>query len=187
MDSPIAFCFALLVFLAIPGPTNTLLALSGATAGLRRSLPLLLAVLAGYMLSTAAQRAVFDTLLAGSSTLEVWLRVLVALYLVYLSIRLWRTRAMAQAPIGAQRVFVATFLNPKALIIALVLMPPHPVVPSFHFAALALLTIAVSVIWIKAGVLAQRVSGDRYARIFPKVAAVALVAFAAVIVSSVFR
>lgn len=187
MDSPIAFCFVLLTLLAVPGPTNTLLALSGATAGLRRSLALVLGVLAGYALSTAAQRAVFATLFEGSSTLEMWLRVLVASYLVYLSIRLWSTRAIEESQIGGQRVFVATFLNPKALIIALVLMPAEPIVPAFHFAALVVLTVAVSLVWIKAGVLAKRFSGGRYALVFPKVAAVALVAFAAVIVSSVFR
>lgn len=188
MDSPIAFCLAAITLLAVPGPTNTLLALSGATAGFRRSLPLLLGELAGYNVSIVAQRAAIGVLFAGSSKPETLLRVLVALYLVYLSIRLWRTKTVdQQASFGAGRVFVTTLLNPKALIVALVLMPPEPIVPSFHLSMFSALTVGAGTAWIAAGALAKRVSNDRYAFVFSKLAAVALVTFATFIVSSVLR
>nr|HML44513.1 lysine transporter LysE [Hyphomicrobium zavarzinii] len=41
MHDPIAFSLAVLAILGTPGPTNTLLAASGALVGWRRSLPLI--------------------------------------------------------------------------------------------------------------------------------------------------
>ena len=56
MNEPLLFLAAVLTLLGTPGPTNTLLATSGAVAGLRRSLALLVAELAGYLLAIATIR-----------------------------------------------------------------------------------------------------------------------------------
>jgi len=54
MTDPILFAFAVIAILATPGPTNALLATAGAANGLRRSLPLVPAELAGYVIAIAA-------------------------------------------------------------------------------------------------------------------------------------
>jgi hypothetical protein len=51
MEDPVLFALAVLAVLGTPGPTNTLLATAGATAGLRRSLALIPAEAAGYTIS----------------------------------------------------------------------------------------------------------------------------------------
>lgn len=53
MTDPILFAFAVIAILATPGPTNALLATAGAANGLRRSLPLVPAELAGYLIAIA--------------------------------------------------------------------------------------------------------------------------------------
>ena len=51
--STLPFVLSILALLLTPGPTNTLLAVGAASAGFRRSLPLVLAELTAYLLVVA--------------------------------------------------------------------------------------------------------------------------------------
>ena len=84
------FLLAVLTILGTPGPTNTLLATAGATAGLRASLPLLLAELSGYLISIGLIRAVLGPILAAVPMLAIVLKVAVAAYLVWIAVEVWR-------------------------------------------------------------------------------------------------
>lgn len=66
MASIVGFAAALLAILVVPGPTNTLLATSGATVGLARSLPLLVCELIGYEAAIAVIRLLMVPVLARS-------------------------------------------------------------------------------------------------------------------------
>lgn len=125
MDSGL-FVAASLSLLATPGPTNTLLATSGAGAGLRRSVHLLTAELGGYLLAIALLRSLLGPLITATPLLGLTLRLTAALYLIYLAMTLWRhgSRQMHDsAPVTFSRVFVTTLLNPKAIIFAFTLLP----------------------------------------------------------------
>src|SRR5271166_5453528 len=83
MDS-LTFAAAALSLLATPGPTNTLLATSGAEVGLRRSLPLLGAELGGYLLAILLLRALIGPLMAANPLFAAALHGAVVVYLLYL-------------------------------------------------------------------------------------------------------
>jgi hypothetical protein len=68
MDS-LVFVTATVSLLATPGPTNTLLATSGASAGLRRSAHLLIAELGGYLIAIVLLRSLLGPLYCGRSGL----------------------------------------------------------------------------------------------------------------------
>lgn len=120
----IAVCASLL---ATPGPTNTLLATSGAEIGWRRSAALLAAELLGYLLAIAILRLALGPLIASRPIVATALQAGVALYLVYLATALWQRSSLPLAhgrSITFARVFLTTLLNPKGLIFASTLLPP---------------------------------------------------------------
>jgi len=121
----IAFVPAVAAILATPGPTNTLLASSGARAGLRRSLPLVPAELAGYALAIAAWGVFLEPAAAALPWLKPLLRLACAGYLMAVAWSLWRDagQAIDETRFGSGRVFAATLLNPKALLFAVAVFP----------------------------------------------------------------
>ena len=90
MTDPVVFALAVIAILATPGPTNTLLATSGASVGLRRSLVLVPAETAGYLISILSIGLVAGPFLASQPGLAPSLRILVGAYLLWLAVRLWR-------------------------------------------------------------------------------------------------
>ena len=188
MIEPTLFLLAVLSLLATPGPTNTLLATSGATVGVKRSLVLLVGELGGYLISLAVLRIVLGPVIAGVPVLGIALKVAVALYLGWIAYTLW-TRSAAltgEAAVSVRAVFVTTLLNPKALIFAFTIIPlEHPMLWAY-FAAFAVTVPVVGLAWIVIGSLIGAASGERHAGLVRKVASVALVGFAAVLVRSAF-
>jgi threonine/homoserine/homoserine lactone efflux protein len=155
----VSFAVAATALLLLPGPTNALLAAAGARA-LRDSLALLPVVLSAYGVSIA----VVVLALAGGTDADpragAAFRILAAVYLMWLAMRLWR-RASVGAPgrspsVRAGEIFVATLLNPKGLILAL-LLPPEGGIAG-HAAILAAAILATGVLWVSAGHALARVA-----------------------------
>ena len=125
MQDVLSFILSVVLLLAMPGPTNTLLAASAASVGFRRSLRLLPAELGGYMIAITLYRTAAAPLVAGWPAAAPLLKLLAAAYLIGSSVGLVRRGVAAghftTAPMT--RVFVTTLLNPKALILALAIFP----------------------------------------------------------------
>jgi len=155
---PLAFILAAFALLATPGPTNTLLATSGAAAGFKRSLPLIIAEIVGYMVSISVLALVVGPLVHGSHALGVALRVACGIYLLYAAWRLWREGAAAlasDAPVKFRRVLVATLLNPKGIVFAFVIVPHYavgaPALAAPYMAGLAALIAVAGGGWVALG------------------------------------
>lgn len=164
MTDPVAFLLAVVALLATPGPTNTLLAASGAAAGLARSLRLVPAEIAGYGLAIGLLTTVVGPAAAAAPLLPAALKAAAAAYLAWSAVRLWRAGGAAlagvPAPATAARVFATTLLNPKALVFAFAIFPAgSPASFALHFAAFAAAVLAVSTGWIAAGAAIARSPG----------------------------
>ena len=144
-----AFLLGLVLLLATPGPTNTLLALAGATQApdkaVRLLLPrLLFAELAGYLSAVLLLGALMHVVGDGIALIRPALQAAAALYLALAALRMWRARGdmAAGAAVAPRQILATTLLNPKTLIIALVLMPAgwsgQGAVAATHLAAMAL-------------------------------------------------
>lgn len=192
MIDPVAFILAALTLLATPGPTNTLLAMSGAAAGLRPSLRLLGAELGGYMISILTLSLVLGPLVRGNMMVGVTLKGLCALYLIYLAVKLWREGSSAlitSSPVPFRRVFTTTLLNPKAVIFAFLILPhlaDRRLVEALpYLAGLCGLIVLVGGSWIGLGALLRAgANGAVSAGLVRRIGASALVVFAMVLGSS---
>ncbi|HEV2553220.1 MAG TPA: hypothetical protein VGV17_05595 [Bosea sp. (in: a-proteobacteria)] len=187
-----AFLLGLVLLLATPGPTNTLLALAGATqppdgAG-RILLPrLLLAELVGYLSAVLVLGVLMRAVGDGIEAIRPALHSAAALYLALAAVRMWRARGevAAGAVVAPRQILATTLLNPKTLIIALVLMPAgwsgQGVVAATHLAAMALMIPLAGGAWFLGGRGLARAAGSRLRRAIPRASAVLLGLFAMVL------
>ncbi len=181
MVDPLLFALAVLAVLATPGPTNTLLATSGAMVGLQRSLALVPAEAAGYGIAILTLGLVLGPVMAGQPMLAAALRAAVGAYLLLLAWRLWRRGAGAVVGVGLVRpgqLFLTTLLNPKAIVFALGIVPfgKAPVLP--YMLGFLTLLVLVAVAWIGLGaVLGQAAARRGIAGVVPRVGATAVAGF----------
>ncbi|GLH80378.1 hypothetical protein SSBR45G_52870 [Bradyrhizobium sp. SSBR45G] len=157
----LTFVAAAVALLATPGPTNTLLATAGASGGVRVSLHLLLAELAGYLLAILILRIVLGPALAAAPLVGHVLRIVVVLYLLHLAAALWRHGSGSAGdaqPVTLRRVFITTLFNPKAIIFAFTLLPPEADAARLlpFTIALGLSTVTIGGGWIVLGATLRR-------------------------------
>lgn len=184
MQDPLLFSLAVLAILGTPGPTNTLLATSGALSGVRRSLPLVLAEVTGYLLAIGVLALLLGEILQAYAGLATMLRLLIAGYLVHAAWGLWqRSGSFADGgrAIGFDRVFVTTLLNPKAVVFAFGVIPLSDPAAAAYVAAFAGFVVLAALAWIAIGASAARRAGGRHGRLVPRLSAVALTLFAGLI------
>lgn len=122
MPVTVQFLLGVLGILLVPGPTNTLLAASGALAGIRRSLRLLPFELAGYLTAIAGYHQVLRPVIALYPAGPLLAKLAACAYLIYAAITMINPNPAAWetgSPVPSLRIFTATLLNPKALVFAL--------------------------------------------------------------------
>jgi threonine/homoserine/homoserine lactone efflux protein len=183
-----AFALAVLLLLLTPGPTNTLLAVAGASRGLKSSLPLVGAELAGYLTTISTLVFVAAPLLAGQPTATLVVKLASTVWVLLLAIRLWSHPPTAANPgaVNALGVFATTVLNPKGLIIGLALIPPAIVgspgglaAPLPFLGVFSMLVVFVALSWLTFGAAVLRRVAVASPLLFSRVAASFLVLFAA--------
>jgi threonine/homoserine/homoserine lactone efflux protein len=186
MPDPILFTLVVLAVLGMPGPTNTLLATAGATGGVRRSLVLIPAESAGYLVTITTLGMVVGPAVTASPWLATVLRCAVGAYLVVLAARLWRHGGVSLAPGAAvtpTNLFVTTLLNPKGIVFALAIVPFGA--PSVWRYMLGFLVMAVSaaICWVAAGAVLGGLANMRgWAGFVPRVSAITLTTFVGLLV-----
>lgn len=157
------FVGGVLLLLLTPGPTNTLMMLAGYSSGWRTSVGLIAAELGGYLAIIISIGLVAATVFVAYPQASLWMKGLAAAWVLFLSWRLWRSSHSAKEPeeaIGPRTVFMTTLLNPKAPIIALVLLPQgsaHEVLP--WLLGFALLVVLAANLWLAVGSLVANGSG----------------------------
>ncbi|WIW87902.1 hypothetical protein K3M67_13170 [Sphingobium sp. V4] len=148
------FLLSVWALLLTPGPTNMLMALSGAQGGWRRTARLVPVEMAAYLAVVLPVAMLGTEVMADWPRLAQTVKLAAAAWALHLALALWRTPmegAVAPA-VDARRLFVTTLLNPKGLIVALALLPP-PRAPAFlpHVALFAASIFLCALFWTALG------------------------------------
>jgi threonine/homoserine/homoserine lactone efflux protein len=160
MENPSLFILTVLTILGMPGPTNTLLATSGAATGWRRSWLLVLAEVGGYLTTIMLLGFVLGPALAGAPVVKMLLRFAVGIYLFMLAWKLWGwggDELQAKA-ISFRQLFVATLFNPKAVIFALAVIPFGKTHVAAYLLGFAAMVVGVGTCWLIVGEGAGRMA-----------------------------
>lgn len=181
------FVFAVLALLGTPGPTNTLMAASGAQRGLAASLPLLTGELGGYFIGITIWIELVGAAGASQPLVPVLAKFIAAAFLLWSAWKLWRNAGrsdLQQRGITLQRVFLTTLINPKGLVFAFAIFPAVGFVERLPYLALfAVLVIATAIGWMILGAIAARSSaGLLSSSRVERITAVALAIFAILLI-----
>ena len=171
-----------------PGPNNLMIAASGANFGWRRSVPLYLGILSGFVSLLLAVGFGLGVVFDRYPALHDVLRYLGAAYLVWLGLRIatgWGAKSRSATdpgdaspaggkPLGFLQGAAFQWVNPKAWVLAVGAMaaftlPEKPMAPQVIMivAVLGALAIGALLLWLSSGVLAARLlKTDRALRIF---------------------
>lgn len=155
------FIGLIMTILLTPGPTNTLLASSGIQVGVKQSLKLIPSEVCGYLIAITT----WGFLLASVSDAVPWLppllKLLSATFIIYLAVKLWlistKEIEFNQPLITSKALFVATLLNPKALLFASAIFPQTVWLNLdqyfIHMGIFLALIIPIAFLWIAFGTL----------------------------------
>lgn len=152
-----------------PGPNNIMLLSSGVNFGFRRTIPHMLGICVGFFVLCMATGLGIGAFLQQFPALHLALKVISALYLIYLAIQIARSRSMNRNELATSRPL--TFLqaalfqwvNPKAWMMALSAMilyssTLHPVASMWWISMVfALINLPCIACWALFGVLLKQV------------------------------
>lgn len=120
-----SFILAVVFILLTPGPTNTILAASGAVMGWRGAMLLPLAEAAGYLLAVTFYVVLADAVGNSPAAMQA-MNAVAAVWLLFSAWKLWRQKMQSPAcgrTVALSRVFLTTLLNPKAMLVGAILIP----------------------------------------------------------------
>ncbi len=155
-----SFLAVVITILLTPGPTNTLLATAGASAGWRPSLTLIPMEGLGYLLATTVWGVLLQQLLMDYPLVINAIKLISAVYIAKLGLDLFRGALVnpgnTHAPvIGGRQLFLATVLNPKAAIFAMAIFPAQTWVSAANFgqvmASFMASVVVIGTLWILFG------------------------------------
>jgi len=118
--------YAVLLFSVVmaftPGPNNMMLASSGATYGVRRTLPHLFGVSVGFPVMILLVGLGLASILLASPRLQLAMKIVSCVYLLWLAVQIGRSKSTGDAASGKPMTFLAAaafqWINPKAWLYA---------------------------------------------------------------------
>jgi leucine efflux protein len=188
-----AFCAAILLFLALPGPGTFALLTATGKGGRRAGAAATFGLILGDQVLLWLAVAGVAALLAAHPAVFQGVQYAGAAYLAWIGLKLILARDGAASPIRMdaghylRQAFLITLLNPKAIVFYMAFFPlfidpaTHQGLPTFAAMAATIAVISavycLALVWLADAVSAQVRAHSRLAAALQRLAGVALVAF----------
>jgi len=179
----------------LPGPTNTLLACASGIYGLRKAAQFALSALIAYVVALSIFLIMVRPVIAALPHASVVFAVGCSVVLLLLARQLWFHRGQHSGntqPISNFKIVIATLLNPKVLVLGLILSPTDQTTTMVGTAAgvryliIGGMCMAALATWTLLGsLLPAELKGEKST--IKRASAIALVGFAVVLLGSVVR
>ena len=189
MSVTVQFVLGALGILLFPGPTNTLLAASGALAGMRKSLRLIPCELVGYLAAIGLWHQTLRPLIALYPSGPLLSKLLACAYLIYTVIKMYNPSPAACASgssVSPWRTFLVTLLNPKAVVFALLVFDQSKLnIP--EFIVFSALVPCIALLWISLGRPLVTAGLIKSPLAISRIAAAILVVFVGLLINSIIE
>lgn len=187
MSDLFSFYLQVVLLLVVPGPTNTLLCLSGRDRGVAGSIPLMFGEAAGYLAVVVPMVLFLSPVFMANPPVVILLKSVAVCWILYLAVALWRAgtnnRDGGAVPVTLERVFVTTLLNPKAILFGLVVFTGGKDAP-IQFALFLSALLPVALLWMFVGATVSKIALLGSGGTMNRIAASCLFLFSAVLAKS---
>lgn len=173
-DSLLALIGFAFVMSISPGPSNFLLLASGANFGFLRSLPLVLGISLGFLSMVLVVGLGVGQILQRHAALHTGLKVVCAVYVLWLAWKIARSGAVAEdaggaaaKPISFPQAALFQVVNPKAWAVALIVTVSYTQPDRYLTSLLLMIPVFAAVnlpsisVWAISGVALRRLLNDR--------------------------
>lgn len=148
------FTVSALLLLISPGPTNTILAVSGATIGFRNSALMPVAGAFAYVVAISVYAFWRESLETSPLAFSI-VKLIASSWLIFSAWILWRKPVSSQT-LGKRdafrRVFITTLVNPKAMIVGVMMIPAAVASETMQWIiGFALMSIVSGWLWVAIG------------------------------------
>jgi len=157
LNSVVTMVAGISLVLLVPGPTNSLLLVSGLKKGVLKSSPLIIAEACGYITAIAFWAVLLSAITKNHPLFPEVAKAVCSMYIFYLAIKIWSFGKLSQSNgnISFFQMVIASVLNPKALLFV-TLFIPNGFLSSFNgfllFSFLFMLVVVpIGFMWISLG------------------------------------
>ncbi|KLF72299.1 LysE family translocator [Klebsiella aerogenes] len=186
-NSIMTMAMGISLILLVPGPTNSLLLVSGLKKGILETSPLIIAEACGYITAIVFWTILLSTIGRNIPLFPEILKILCSLYIFYLAIKVWSFGGVAKSnsSISFNQMVIASALNPKALLFVTLFIPANLLSSINGFALFSALFLGIMIpfgfLWVSLGGVIKKISSQNVLGIIYKTISLVLMMLSSIL------